>query len=245
MNGVQIPVEAPGAMSADTPLVVAMDGPSGTGKSSVSRRLATRLGARYLDTGAMYRVATLRVLRAGVELTDPAAIAAAVKELPLTIGTDPSREVIELDGEDVSAEIRGDAVTRAVSAVSAVPEVRDLLVAAQRDIAADARRIVVEGRDIGTVVLPAADAKIYLTASAEARAERRNQQNIREGRGDDYAAVLADVQRRDTLDSTRAVSPLRPAADAVLVDTSELTMDEVIDELSRVVAQQISTGSAQ
>ncbi|AXK89417.1 (d)CMP kinase [Nocardia farcinica] len=232
-------------MSADTPLVVAMDGPSGTGKSSVSRRLATRLGARYLDTGAMYRVATLRVLRAGVELTDPAAIAAAVKELPLTIGTDPSREVIELDGEDVSAEIRGDAVTKAVSAVSAVPEVRDLLVAAQRDIAADARRIVVEGRDIGTVVLPAADAKIYLTASAEARAERRNQQNIREGRGDDYAAVLADVQRRDTLDSTRAVSPLRPAADAVLVDTSELTMDEVIDELSRVVAQQISTGSAQ
>ncbi len=245
MNGVQIPVEAPGAMSADTPLVVAMDGPSGTGKSSVSRRLATRLGARYLDTGAMYRVATLRVLRAGVELTDPAAIAAAVKELPLTIGTDPSREVIELDGEDVSAEIRGDAVTKAVSAVSAVPEVRDLLVAAQRDIAADARRIVVEGRDIGTVVLPAADANIYLTASAAARAERRNQQNIREGRGDDYAAVLADVQRRDTLDSTRAVSPLRPAADAVLVDTSELTMDEVIDELSRVVAQQISTGSAQ
>ncbi|WP_280193848.1 (d)CMP kinase, partial [Nocardia farcinica] len=157
-------------MSEDTPLVVAMDGPSGTGKSSVSRRLATRLGARYLDTGAMYRVATLRVLRAGVELTDPAAIAAAVKELPLTIGTDPSREVIELDGEDVSAEIRGDAVTKAVSAVSAVPEVRDLLVAAQRDIAADARRIVVEGRDIGTVVLPAADAKIYLTASAEARA---------------------------------------------------------------------------
>ncbi|WP_280487941.1 (d)CMP kinase [Nocardia farcinica] len=232
-------------MSADTPLVVAMDGPSGTGKSSVSRRLATRLGARYLDTGAMYRVATLRVLRAGVELTDPAAIAAAVKELPLTIGTDPSREVIELDGEDVSAEIRGDAVTKAVSAVSAVPEVRDLLVAAQRDIAADARRIVVEGRDIGTVVLPAADANIYLTASAAARAERRNQQNIREGRGDDYAAVLADVQRRDTLDSTRAVSPLRPAADAVLVDTSELTMDEVIDELSRVVAQQISTGSAQ
>ncbi len=245
MNGVQIPVEAPGAMSADTPLVVAMDGPSGTGKSSVSRRLATRLGARYLDTGAMYRVATLRVLRAGVELTDPAAIAAAVKELPLTIGTDPSREVIELNGEDVSAEIRGDAVTKAVSAVSAVPEVRDLLVAAQRDIAADARRIVVEGRDIGTVVLPAADAKIYLTASAEARAARGNQQNIREGRGDDYAAVLADVQRRDTLDSTRAVSPLRPAADAVLVDTSELTMDEVIDELSRVVAQQISTGSAQ
>ncbi|HLS75576.1 MAG TPA: (d)CMP kinase [Nocardia sp.] len=222
-----------------------MDGPSGTGKSSVSRKLALRLGARYLDTGAMYRVATLRVLRAGADLDDPAAVIAAVKELPLTIGTDPAREVVELDGEDVSAEIRGDAVTKAVSAVSAVGEVRELLVATQREIAAAAGRIVVEGRDIGTVVLPDADAKIYLTASAQARAQRRNEQNIREGRGDDYAAVLADVQRRDTLDSTRAVSPLRPAEDAVLVDTSELTMDEVIDELYRVVAQRIATGSAQ
>ncbi|AVH25578.1 (d)CMP kinase [Nocardia cyriacigeorgica] len=224
-----------------------MDGPSGTGKSSVSRRLAARLGARYLDTGAMYRVATLRVLRAGVDLTDPAAIAAAVADLPLTIGTDPSHELIQLDGADVSDEIRGDAVTKAVSAVSAVPEVREALVALQREIAVSAGRIVVEGRDIGTVVLTDADAKIYLTASAEARAQRRNQQNIAEGRGDDYAAVLADVQRRDTLDSTRKVSPLRPAADAVLVDTSELSMDEVIDELYRVVAQQVSvrtTGEA-
>ncbi|WP_280442086.1 (d)CMP kinase [Nocardia brasiliensis] len=240
--GVEIPVEAPRQMSGTGPLVVAMDGPSGTGKSSVSRRVATRLGARYLDTGAMYRVATLRVLRAGVELTDAAAIGAAVKELPLSIGTDPSREVIRLDGEDVSSEIRGDAVTKAVSAVSAVPEVRDLLVALQREITTDAQRIVVEGRDIGTVVLPDADAKIYLTASAEARAHRRNQQNIAEGRGDDYEAVLADVQRRDNLDSTRKVSPLRPADDAVLVDTSDLNMDEVIDELYRVVAQQISVG---
>ncbi|MFI2285606.1 (d)CMP kinase [Nocardia beijingensis] len=231
-------------MAGTSPLVVAMDGPSGTGKSSVSRRLATRLGARYLDTGAMYRVATLRVLRAGIELTDTAAIAAAVKELPLSIGTDPSREVIELDGEDVRAEIRGDAVTKAVSAVSAVPEVRELLVAMQRDITAAAGRIVVEGRDIGTVVLPDADAKIYLTASAEARAHRRNQQNIAEGRGDDYAGVLADVQRRDTLDSTRKVSPLRPAEDAVPVDTSELSMDEVIDELYGVVAQQVAAYGA-
>lgn len=241
MNGVEIPVEALGQISGTSPLVVAMDGPSGTGKSSVSRRLATRLDANYLDTGAMYRVATLRVLRAGIELTDTAAIGAAVKELPLTIGTDPSREVILLDGIDVSSEIRGDAVTKAVSAVSAVPEVRDLLVALQRDITSTAQRIVVEGRDIGTVVLRDADAKIYLTASAEARAERRNQQNIREGRGDDYEAVLADVQRRDNLDSTRKVSPLRPAEDAVLVDTSDMNMDEVIDELFRVVRRQVST----
>ncbi|MEC3957376.1 (d)CMP kinase [Nocardia sp. CDC153] len=222
-----------------------MDGPSGTGKSSVSRQLATRLEARYLDTGAMYRVATLRVLRSGVDLDDAAAIAVAVKELPLTIGTDPSREVILLDGEDVSSEIRGNAVTKAVSAVSAVPEVREQLVALQREITVSAGRIVVEGRDIGTVVLPEADVKIYLTASAEARAFRRNAQNIAEGRGDDYEAVLADVQRRDTLDSTRKVSPLRPAEDAVLVDTSDLNKDEVIDELYRVVAERISAGGAQ
>ncbi|WP_054814677.1 (d)CMP kinase [Nocardia arizonensis] len=221
-----------------------MDGPSGTGKSSVSRLLADRLGARYLDTGAMYRAATLRVLRAGIDLADAASIGAAVKELPLTIGTDPYHELIALDGEDVSGEIRGDAVTKAVSAVSAVAEVRELLVALQREIAFSAQRIVVEGRDIGTVVLPDADAKIYLTASAEARAQRRNQQNIAEGRGDDYAAVLADVQRRDTLDSTRKVSPLRPAEDAVMVDTSEMTKDEVIDELYRVVAHRIATSSA-
>ncbi|WP_425300794.1 (d)CMP kinase [Nocardia wallacei] len=222
-----------------------MDGPSGTGKSSVSRKLATRMGARYLDTGAMYRVATLRVLRTDVDLSDAVAIATAVKDLPLTIGTDPAHEVIELDGEDVSTEIRGNEVTKAVSAVSAVPEVREQLVALQREIAVAAGRIVVEGRDIGTVVLPDADAKIYLTASAEARAFRRNQQNIAEGRGDDYEAVLADVQRRDNLDSTRAVSPLRPAADAVLVDTSELTREQVIDELYQVVAQQVSAGGGQ
>lgn len=245
MTGMGSATVTEGKLSGTAPLVVAMDGPSGTGKSSVSRRLATRLEARYLDTGAMYRVATLRVLRSGVDLDDAEAIAVAVKELPLSIGTDPSREVIELDGEDVSSEIRGNAVTKAVSAVSAVPEVREQLVSLQRDIAATAGRIVVEGRDIGTVVLTDADVKIYLTASAEARATRRNTQNIAEGRGDDFQAVLADVQRRDNLDSTRKVSPLRPAEDAVLVDTSDLNMDEVIDELYRVVRQQISAGGAQ
>lgn len=221
------------------PLVVAMDGPSGTGKSSVSRRLAIRLGAHYLDTGAMYRVATLCVLRAGADPNDPTAVTVTVKDLPVIVGTDPRHERVELDGEDVCGLIRGDTVTRAVSAVSAVAEVREQLVALQRKLVAVSPRIVVEGRDIGTVVLPDADVKIYLTASADARARRRNRQNIAEGRGDDYAAVLADVQRRDRLDSTRAVSPLRPAADAVPVDTSTSTMDEVIDELYRVVAEQV------
>jgi cytidylate kinase len=223
-------------------LVVAMDGPSGTGKSSVSRMLAQRLDARYLDTGAMFRIATLHALRKGVDLTDPAAIADATAGLPWSIGTDPAGEQVLLDGEDVGEEIRGDAVTKAVSAVSAVPAVRELLVAAQRRLAGEAERIVVEGRDIGTVVIPDADVKIYLTASAEARAQRRNAQNLAEGRGDDYAAVLADVQRRDHLDSTRAVSPLRPADDSVLVDTSELGIDDVIGRLLLVVSERTGAG---
>ncbi|AWK72398.1 cytidylate kinase [Rhodococcus oxybenzonivorans] len=224
-------------------LVVAMDGPSGTGKSSVSRQLAQELGARYLDTGAMYRIATLHVLRKGVDLGDPDAIADATAGLPWSIGTDPTREQVLLDGEDVAQEIRGDAVTKAVSAVSAVPAVRARLVEAQRRLTADADRIVVEGRDIGTVVLPDADVKIFLTASSAARAQRRNAQNLAEGRGDDYAAVLADVERRDHLDSTRAVSPLRPAEDSVLVDTSELGIDDVIGRLLLVVSER--TGAVQ
>lgn len=219
-------------------LVVAMDGPSGTGKSTVSKRLAQLLGAAYLDTGAMYRVATLHVLRAGADLTDPAAIAAATEPLPWSIGTDPEAEDIRLAGEDVREIIRGAEVTGAVSAVSAVPAVRRTLVAAQQRIGRDAGHIVVEGRDIGTVVFPDADVKIYLTASAEARAQRRNQQNIAEGRGDNYEAVLAAVQRRDHLDSTRAVSPLRAADDAIVVDTSEMDIDEVIAALAAVVAEQ-------
>ena len=219
------------------PMIVAMDGPSGTGKSSVSRLLAQRIDADYLDTGAMYRAATLQALRRGADLDDHAAIAAAVGDLALTIGTDPSAERVLLDEEDVGDEIRGKVVTGAVSAVSAVPEVRALLVARQRELSERAARIVVEGRDIGTVVFPEADVKIYLTASPEARATRRNEQNIAEGRGDDYEGVLADVQRRDRLDSTRQVSPLRPATDAVIVDTSDLGKDAVIDELHLIVIE--------
>ncbi|WP_226437326.1 (d)CMP kinase [Rhodococcus yananensis] len=215
-----------------------MDGPSGTGKSTVAKLLARHLDAAYLDTGAMYRVATLHVLRRGVDLTDPAAIAAATADLPWFIGTDPAVEDIRLDGEDVRAEIRGGEVTSAVSAVSAVPQVRTLLVAAQQQLGRASGRAVVEGRDIGTAVFPDADVKVFLTASAQARSRRRNTQNIAEGRGDDYDAVLAAVQRRDHLDSTRAVSPLRAADDAVVVDTSDMDIDQVIAALVAVVAEQ-------
>jgi cytidylate kinase len=217
--------------------MIAVDGPAGTGKSSVSRALAGSLKARYLDTGAMYRIVTLAVLRAGVDLADTPAIETAAADVPLSVGYNPDEDRAYLDAEDVSAEIRGDEVTQAVSAVSAVPAVRARLVGLQRELAAGPGNVVVEGRDIGTVVLPDADVKIFLTASAEERARRRNDQNVASGLGDDYEAVLADVKRRDHLDSTRAVSPLRTAEDAIVVDTSDMTEPEVVEHLLKLVEE--------
>ncbi|OBK44792.1 (d)CMP kinase [Mycobacterium sp. 1081908.1] len=214
-------------------VVVAIDGPAGTGKSSVSKGLAQALGARYLDTGAMYRIVTLAVLRAGVDPCDVDAVAALAWTVPLSVEGDR----YFLAGEDVSTEIRGDEVTRAVSAVSSVPAVRARLVEMQRAMAEGPGSVVVEGRDIGTVVLPDAPVKIFLTASAETRARRRNDQNVASGLADDYGGVLADVRRRDHLDSTRAVSPLRAADDAVVVDTSEMNEAQVIAHLRELVRQ--------
>ena len=202
----------------------------------MSRDLAQTLGARYVDTGAMYRIVTLAMLRAGVDLRDSEAIAAAA-EVPLSVGFDPQVEQTYLDGEDVSVQIRSDEVTRAVSVVSAVPAVRARLVQLQRELAEGADSVVVEGRDIGTVVLPGADVKIFLTASAETRARRRNDQNVAAGLADEYETVLSDVRRRDHLDSTRAVSPLRPAEDALIVDTSDMTQAEVIAHLRDLVKE--------
>jgi cytidylate kinase len=217
-------------------VTIAIDGPAGTGKSSVSTGLARALSARYLNTGSMYRIVTLAVLRAGVDIADTAGIERLVSDVDLAVGFDPDHDQSFLEGEDVSTEIRGDAVTAAVSAVSAVPAVRTLLVARQRELAAGPG-VVVEGRDIGTVVLPDADVKIFLTASAEERARRRNDQNVANGLGDDYDGVLADVRRRDHLDSTRAVSPLRAADDAIVVDSSDMTENEVIAYLLELVEQ--------
>lgn len=216
---------------------MAIDGPAGTGKSSVSKGLARGLGARFLDTGAMYRIVTLAVLRAGIDPSDAEAVGETASDVQLSVGYDPDDSSFYLAGEDVSTEIRGDDVTRAVSAVSAVPTVRTRLVDIQREMAEGPDSIVVEGRDIGTVVFPDAPVKIFLTASAETRAQRRNAQNVRAGLADDYPAVLADVRRRDHLDSTRAVSPLRAAEDAIVVDTSDMTENEVIAHLLDLVTQ--------
>jgi len=219
--------------------VVALDGPSGTGKSSAARRLAAALGARYLDTGAMYRAIALAVLRAGVDPEDAERVAEVARAAALEQGDDPERSTTVLDGADVGAEIRGPEVTLAVSPVSAVPQVRELLVARQRAIIAaalaEAGGIVVEGRDIGTVVAPDAGLKVYLTADAQARAQRRARQDSASGRASTVDATLADVRRRDSYDSTRAVSPLRPAADAVELDTTSLDLKGVLAALVDLV----------
>ncbi|WKD59341.1 (d)CMP kinase [Corynebacterium caspium] len=226
-------------MISNTPnggLIIAVDGPSGTGKSTTCRRLAEDLQARYIDTGAMYRVATLQVLRAGVDPANTAKVIAATSDLPLEISDDPHSTAVLLAGEDVSEEIRGPEVTAAVSAVSAVPEVRQNLVDLQRKLTAKAHRAIVEGRDIGTTVLPDAPLKIYLTASARVRAQRRFDQDKAAGRQVDFETVLADVQRRDAADSSRATSPLQPAKDAQIIDTSEISLDQVVQLLHKLIA---------
>ena len=212
--------------------VVAVDGPSGSGKSTVSRRLAAGLGARYLDTGAMYRALTWAVLRSGVELTDAESVAKVAAEADLRIGTDPQGYAVTVDGTAVSTAIRGAEVTAAVSAVAAVAAVRELLVDRQRRVIADAGRIVVEGRDIGSVVAPDADLKVYLTASEAARAKRRSAEDAA-----DVAATAADLARRDRLDSTRKVNPLQQAPDAVVLDTTELGIDEVVARLREMLTE--------
>lgn len=206
--------------------VVAVDGPSGSGKSTVSRRLAAALDAQYLDTGAMYRAVTWAVLEAGIDPHDAEAVAKVAGEIDLEVGTDPADPFTRVGGASVDRAIRGPEVTGAVSAVAAVPWVRQLLVAQQRKIIAAAGRIVVEGRDIGTVVAPDADLKVYLTASADARARRRSAEIAA-----DLHATAADLDRRDRLDSTRAADPLQQAADAVVLDTTELGIDEVVSRL--------------
>jgi cytidylate kinase len=220
---------------------VTLDGPSGTGKSSVARDVATRLGAAYLDTGAMYRAATVAVLDAGVDLTDPEAVTRAVSRAEIEVGTAADAEVVRVDGVDVAVRIRGAEVTRTVSPVSAVPAVRRLLVDRQRQLVAAADAVVVEGRDIGTVVLPDATLKIYLTASPEVRAQRRaGQLGVTDP--EKIAALARDMRRRDEHDSRRADSPLRPAQDAVVVDSTDLDKPAVVERIVELARSAVGAG---
>ena len=219
-------------------VVVAMDGPSGSGKSSTARGVAVRLGLRYLDTGAMYRAMTWWMLEQGVDVDDPAAVAARVDEPLLVSGTDPSHPTITVGGTDVAEVIRTQPITSAVSAVSAVPQVRARLLVEQRDAIGDGG-IVVEGRDIGTTVAPNADVKVYLTAEPSARAVRR----AAEQAGADVALTEQDLVRRDTLDSGRTASPLAMAPDAVHIDTTPYTLDQVVEQVVALVRDAKHAGS--
>lgn len=233
-----------GADRSGAPVIVVLDGPAGTGKSTVSREIAGRLGLSFLDTGAMYRAMTYWLLQNGVDVDDAEAVANASAKPVILSGTDADGPTITVDGVDVSGPIRGPEVTAAVSAVSAVPEVRTRLVDLQRGSAAAAPRgIVAEGRDMGTVVFPEADLKVFLTASATTRATRRAAQlGVADPAG--VAAILADIERRDAADSGRATSPLAKADDAIEVDTSEMDPEEVISHIMGLVPQRARTVQA-
>ncbi|MCM3885975.1 (d)CMP kinase [Frankia sp. R82] len=226
-------------------LVVAVDGPGGSGKSTVARELARRLGLRYLDTGAMYRALTQLALEQRIDIEDAAAVGELAERAVISVGIDPDAPTIAVDGTRVDAEIRTRAVTNAVSAIAAVPAVRGRLVAQQRQIieaAGPGGGIVVEGRDIGSVVVPDAAIKVFLTASTEVRALRRSRQLGEKG-VDDVARTLAELDRRDVLDSTRAADPLAVPDGAIVLDSTAMGVPEVVEEVLRHCTQ--PTGAAE
>jgi cytidylate kinase len=210
-------------------LVIAVDGPAGSGKSTAARRVALTLGLRYLDTGAMYRALTWWLQDQRLDLSDTAAVLTRIAEPRIDVGTDPAQPWITVDGRDVAGPIRTRQVSNSVSTVAAIPQVRALLIGQQRDIIADSAGIVAEGRDIGTVVAPDAAVKVYLTASEEVRAQRRSA-DLAAG---DPAATVAAVQGEQARRDERDAAQMAVAADAVEIDTSGLPLDEVVD---RVVA---------
>ena len=217
---------------------VAIDGPSGAGKSSMARRLAADLGYTYVDTGAMYRAIGLYVRRAGADTKDPAAVEGLLPQIQLDIRLQDGAQHILLNGEDVTEAVRAEDIGMAASDVSAYPAVRSFLLDTQRNLAAS-RDVLMDGRDIGTVVLPNATVKIYLTASADARARRRLAELLEKGKQTDYATVLADIEQRDYQDTHRAVAPLRQAEDAILVDTSDIGIEESFALLKKTILAHI------
>ena len=218
---------------------IAIDGPSGAGKSTIAKSVAEQLGGMYLDTGAMYRAVGLYMKRSGISLEDAAAIAAHVDETPLSVRHIDGVQHVFLGDEDVSEAIRQPDISLAASAVATVPAVRARLVALQREIGRTIS-IVMDGRDIGTYVLPNATVKIFLTASAETRARRRVKQLAEKHIVEDYEKVLREIEQRDYQDTHRAATPLVQAADAVLVDTSERTLEQSIDDVLEICRRAIA-----
>ncbi len=216
---------------------IAIDGPAGAGKSTMAKALAKALGAMYLDTGAMYRAFGLFMLRKGA-VNDAAAVAKCVEDVDIAVRFVDGAQRLYLSGEDVTDAIRVPEVSMAASTVSAVPQVRERMVALQRKIA-EGQNVVMDGRDIGTKVLPNATLKIYLTASAEERARRRCKELEEKGKAEPYEQVLRDMIQRDYQDTHRAASPLQPAEDAVHVDTSDLTIEESVALMKKMADEAI------
>ena len=217
-------------------IAVAIDGPVGAGKSSIAKECAKRLGFIYVDTGAMYRCIGLFCDRNGVDMDDPVRVSAALSHISLDVKIKDGTQHIYLNGYDVSDEIRLPEISMAASKVSAIPAVRAFLLQLQRDMA-ESRDVIMDGRDIGTVVLPNATVKIYLTADAEVRAKRRYDEYRAKGMDCDYEEILNTVKKRDMQDMTRAIAPLKQADDAVLLDTSDLSIEEVVDRILEICAE--------
>lgn len=217
---------------------VAIDGPAGAGKSTISRAAAKAVGFIYVDTGALYRTVGVNALRNGVNTKDKLAVAATLGNISVDLVFENGEQKVLLNGEDVSDEIRTPPASMAASDVSAVPEVRAFLFDLQRDIA-KRNNCIMDGRDIGTVVLPDAKVKIFLTASPESRAMRRYKELIEKGTQVEYKDVLEDLIQRDYNDSHREIAPLKPAEDGVIVDTTNLNLEESINEIIRVIREAI------
>ncbi|MFN2598410.1 MAG: (d)CMP kinase [Pyrinomonadaceae bacterium] len=219
------------------PLIIAIDGPSGAGKSTLGRMLARELGLLYADTGAMYRAVALGCVEANVKAQDAELVAQVAHRARVELVGDPDHLQVKLDGRDVTPEIRSEQISRLASVISTVPAVRREMVRRQREMGASGAGIVLDGRDIGTVVFPNADVKFFLTARPEARAHRRYEQDHAKSPDLTYEETLADINTRDTRDSTRADSPLRAAPDAVVIDTTELSVEDVFARMLEVVRE--------
>lgn len=215
-------------------IAVAIDGPAGAGKSTIARAAAAQLGFVYVDTGALYRTIGLAVCRRGIDGTDVPGILATLPEIRVGLTYQDGAQHVLLDGEDVSDAIRTPQISTYASQVSSVPEVRAYLLDLQRDLARR-QSVIMDGRDIGTVILPNAKVKIFLTASPEKRAARRCAELREKGQDVTVEGILADMERRDALDASRAVAPLKQAEDAVLVDTSDLTLEQSIEAVLTVI----------
>lgn len=217
---------------------IAIDGPAGAGKSSIAKAAAKRLGFIYVDTGALYRTVALHLIKENIDPKDIEAVKAALPNIQVTMGHEEDGQHVYLCGEDVTGLIRTPEVSMMASTSSAIPEVRKFLFSLQTGMA-EQYNVIMDGRDIGTVVLPNAQVKIFLTASPEVRAMRRYKELVEKGANDTYEEVLADVIKRDYQDTHRETAPLKPADDGVILDTSDLSFDEVIDELEKIVKAKI------